>query len=490
MDVVATPFRIVIPAGTSTFNVQVPKQYLMQDRKFYFNELHLTPDFFNKDADLLGLDTDAELNKMIDYPVQVKVEYKDLSTYYGPNYKNSTSIDQTVDAIEKINDHFENNKPDFAITTPFFIDWIDKHKHETHSPDRYVPKDGANYYGERFNPALHGDRLPSSVQAMDDVNNYLPPIGTMKSTLLYEERIVLRIWMAPFTRAILSSLQPFVDDWGFTEEQFGSSYRNQYHLVNRSQNWRPVLIGEKAPKETFSKADFRILVAPINNVIINRLHITSLSKRDWKNNEKVALYLKNIFRLASNNLNTIFSFGFNEQEDKFYFHFPSSDNVSVTIMCMPEFALRLGYGQEQYIVKGMQPQPQKENDTTILDAHHKAMALVYDTGPIICTLDNISSNTTSGADGQFMAALYPQMPGNLSMPDSKGIYAVHLNILTQSTAAFVPITFRLIRIYDNEKIANFFWSQDAYVYGILSGFCLSSQNYINPFIGYRTPFMF
>jgi len=477
MEEVATPFRIVIPAGTSSFDVRVPKHYLTSDRRFYFKHLHLTPDFYNKQADMLGLDSDPDMNTIINYPLQVKCEYKDLSTFYGPNYKHTTTINTTLDAIERVNDHFENNKPETCYATPFFIDWIDTVQHKTLPPSRYVPKEAMHYYGDIYQANLHGDRLPTSVQAMDDVNNFLPPIGTMTNPTLYEQ-VRLRLWMGPFTRAVFSSLQPFADDWGFTEDQFGPPYNSQYSIINRTHTWRPVLVAEAPPKRFFTKLNFRMTIGPYNATIINKVNVTSMTKRDWNDNAKVNRYLKVLFQNISNNLNTIFSFGFIEDEKRFYFHLPTSDNLSVTIMCPPDFAIRLGFGQESFIVKGMQAKPQKET-MDIADAQTKAMAVVYDTGPIICTLDNISSNTTSGADDQFMAALYPIVPGELCMPDSGKSHAVHLSILRQSTAAFVPITFRLLRIYDNQKSANFNWSNDAYIYGTLSGFCLASQAYKN-----------
>ena len=476
MGEVATPFRTVIRAGESTFDVKVPQHHLNGDRLFYFNQLHVSPDFYNKEADLLGLDPDSEMNKLVDYPVQVKLEYRDISTFYGPNYKNSTTTNTTLDLIEKINEHFETNKPDFVYATPFFIDWIDLDLHPRNSPQRYVPAASTLYYDDHIRDGLHNNKLPPSVQGMDDVNNYLPPIGTMKSDYIYETRIRLRLWMAPFTRAVFSSNQPFVEDLGFTAAQFKDPYKSQYHLSNKTHLWRPVLIGEKAPRDTFTKVDFKMTLAPYNNIISNRLSITSLTKKEWKDNTRVALYLKSLFLMASQHVNTAFYFGYDEDDNRFYFHFPSSDNLSVSIHCVPDFALRLGYGQETAIVKGMQARPRKDTNT-ILDGQNKAMALVYDTSLIICTLDNISSNTTSGANDKFMAALYPHISGTLCMPESGRVHAVHLNILKQSTAAFVPITFRLLRIYDDEKSANFNWTRDAYVYGTLSGACHDSQTY-------------
>lgn len=473
-DEVSTPFRIVIPSGQATFNVKVPKHHLTSDRKFYFNHLHVAPDFYNKEAEKLQLDADPEMDKMINYPVQVKVEYKDIGSVYGPNFKNSTTVNQTQDAIEKINDHYEHYKPDFCYTSPFFIDWIDTAVHEDMDPKKYVPMLAKSYYNEYFREVLHGDRLPSSVRSLDGVNNYLPPIGTMVVPDLFEQRIRLRIWMAPYTRAVFSSNLPFVNEFGFGAGQFGEPFKNQYHLVNKSDHWLPVLTSERAPSKIIaSKIDFRMAVAAYNTPNVNRLLITNMSRRDWQHDEKVIVYLRELFKQASTNFNVIFSLTYSLDEKRFAFHFPTSDEVNVSISCLPEFAMRLGYGPEHFITKGMKAQPQQERQSYIA-AQTKALAVVYDTGPIICTLDNVSSNTTSGADDQFMAALYPHMSGTLSMPQSLcscRTNAAHINILTQSTAAFIPITFRLLRIYDDEKSSNFSWTQDAYVYGVLQGFC-------------------
>lgn len=475
MKDVSTPFRTRVPAGTCTFNVNVPKNNFIGDRKFYFSNLHVQPDFFNKEADLFGLDADTDGESLIDYPIQVRLDFADVTTFYGPGYKNSSTTLETENLIEALNEHFELHRPDCVYATPFFIDWIDLEKHEDASPVDYVPQNAVTYYGSAIREGLHDDKLPNSVQGMDNVNNFLLPIASM-NPILFSNRIRLRIWLGPFARAVFSSNQPFVEDLGFTFEQFGKSYKSQYILTNKSQFWMPVRVAENPMQLTFTKNIFNVTVVPYSSAIKNKLNITSMTKREWKDNEKVTLYLKNVFNVASSNLNIIFSFGFNPIQQTFYFNFPESDNASIKIACVPDFALRLGYGQETFIVKGMQATSQKR-ENTIIDAHYKALAMVYDTGLVICTLDNTSSNTTSGSDNEFMTALYPQMSGLVVMPEGGISHAVHLNLLKQSTAAFVPITFRLLRIYENEKCANLIWNHDAYVYGTLTGTCVPSNSY-------------
>jgi hypothetical protein len=121
----------------------------------------------------------------------------------------------------------------------------------------------------------------------------------------------------------------------------------------------------------------------------------------------------------------------------------------------------------------MQAMPQ-EDQINIVDAKKKALSVVYDTGPILCTLDQMSSNTTSGALDQTMAALYPHESGILAMPQSvcscsSNLTSIHP--LTQTSAAHVPVTFRLLRIYEDQTISDFAWKCNAYVYGVLQGTC-------------------
>jgi hypothetical protein len=76
---------------------------------------------------------------------------------------------------------------------------------------------------------------------------------------------------------------------------------------------------------------------------------------------------------------------------------------------------------------------------------------------------------------QTMAALYPHHSGILAMP-SPSVCSCNANLttihpLTQSLAARVPITFRLLRIYEDESISDFQWKCNAYVYGVLQGTC-------------------
>lgn len=474
---VSTHFRIPILSGQSTFSVRVPRHHLENNRKFFFSQLNLVPDYFSQDAEDQNLDADPDLEQMVETNVFLKIKYDNYKKVYMPDpYTNTATTPKLKDAIANINAYFENHKPDFALTTPLFIDWIDAVEEKAKKDIlTYVPSMCKIYYNAETTSDFT-DYLPSSARMLDKVNNFMPPLGTMISTQAFADRIRLRFWMAPFTKVIFSSKEPFANDFGFMEDQLGTYYPGpkQYHLVNDTPAWKIMMTGKLAPKLDLTRKDFKMAVIPSR--IINEGYIgkIQMKKRDWLDDEKLTQALSQRFQQTIGMSNIIFSFGFNAEEKTFYFKYPTSDMVDIIFKCEPRFAHRLGFGYEDTITKGMKALPKAVRET-ITDAKKKALTVVYDTGPILCTLDQMSSNTTSGAIDHYMAALYPHESGILAMPPpsvcscTANLTTIHP--MTQSLAAYVPITFHLLRIYEDESIRDFQWKCNGYVYGVLQGTC-------------------
>ena len=233
------------------------------------------------------------------------------------------------------------------------------------------------------------------------------------------------------------------------------------------------MIAKLAPNVKLNRPSFKMAVIPHYPYLQGGLAKFQIMKKDWYNNTKLFEALQEYFKLTSQATNTVLSISYDVTNKKFVFNFPESNRVTVYIKCEPDVAHRLGFGYVATITKGMQSQPQ-DDPSNIFDAKKKALTVVYDTGPILCTLDQMSRNTTSGALDQSMAALYPHESGILSMPQSvcsctSNLTTIHP--LTQASAAYIPVTFRLLRIYENQSIADFAWKCKAYIYGVLQGTC-------------------
>ena len=470
---VSTHFRIPIISGTSLFTVKVPHHHLQESRRrFFFNELHLTPDFYSLEAEKLKLDADTV---MVEQDAELKVYLDSPSTVYGPTgYINKTGTKTTDDFIANINAFFEANKPNFAYASPFFIDWVDASIEEGQDLNETVPALSRTYYNETFNAIRHQDHLPSSVRDIKGVNNFLPPLGTMASQSAFEEKIRLRFWMGPFSKCIFSSIVPFTADMGFSLQQMGKSYKNQYHLLNDKPHWTIMAVASAAPSLNLTKTDFKVTLEASGSPLINRLEHIQMGKLDWRDDAQLSASLVESFKQASRGLNVKMSLAFEETEKLYQFQFPTESTVHMTVLCQPELAHRLGFGFVPAITKGMEAKPQTEK-TTVDEVLAKSMAIVYDTGPIVCTLDQAASNTTSGTLDLTMAALYPRSSGTLSMPPltrwppCTSASALEINIIRNASDPLVPVTFRLLRIYDDQSIRDFAWNCDAYIYGELQG---------------------
>ena len=479
---VSTHFRVPIPLGESTFTIEVPQHYLQDHRRrFHFNELHLTPDYYSLEAEAMEIDADPEIERTSEWDVKVKISYADPKTVYGTSFEHSPSQTQTADLLAKLNAHFESKKPDYAHTTPFFIDWIDTALQEDNEIEDYVPMMADTYYGEEYDAAKHFDALPLSVRNLQGVNNFLPPVGgTMAQDLTYMARIRLRLWMAPYTKAVFSNIYVFNTDLAFPAESLGVKTNNQIHLINDKPHWLKMIVGEEAPKQELSRTPFKLTLQASSSPIVSRIKHITMSQRHWLNNAKLAEILVEAFKQSSRECNVKFSIMYDTQEKTFKISVPEGGEImAVNIFCEAEFANRLGFGYQTYIGLGMKAAPQKDRYNTE-DAKKRAVAVVFDTGPIICALDNVSSNTTSGSLYQTMAALYPHSAGTLSMPrpvcqcsvsSAASAGATQISVNASAGASKFPVTFRLLRIYDDQSVADFSWKSNAYIYGVLQGTC-------------------
>jgi hypothetical protein len=94
--------------------------------------------------------------------------------------------------------------------------------------------------------------------------------------------------------------------------------------------------------------------------------------------------------------------------------------------------------------------------------------MCYDTGLVLCMLDPVSSNATSGTTYYFMMSLHPDGQGVMMM-DNKCCQESSRAIVTSLSgfSAMVPVEFQLLRIYDNGQMQKFAWKDGAWISGIL-----------------------
>ena len=117
---VLVPFRERIAAETSTFSIQVPRQYA-PNRLFYFSRLFLQPNLFNVEAKELKLEANAEDQlAAADYNFEVSLtaQFPNVKAFFPNAYNNKLPATDTF--ITSVNNYFDSQKPSLPCSVPFF----------------------------------------------------------------------------------------------------------------------------------------------------------------------------------------------------------------------------------------------------------------------------------------------------------------------------------------------------------------------------------
>jgi len=192
-------------------------------------------------------------------------------------------------------------------------------------------------------------------------------------------------------------------------------------------------------------------------------------------NATLAIQLNAKIQECANKLNVNFSLEYAENKKMFLFSFPSNDQVVLSLFLQkPELSLQMGYFHSNVIHKDSGAHKVKDRglDVNEADAFNKCKALCCDTGIVLCTLDQASSNTTSKVLDICMASLFPDQSGIMEMVRcGSGVPPGVVLVSSSGWSAMVPFTFQLLRICDNQEICKFAWTDGAYVNSALMGIC-------------------
>jgi hypothetical protein len=233
---VSCPFQTYLSAGKHKFKISIPKPFLTASfrnqeakRKFYFSNLRLVPDFYNRDAYLYKFDTAEDLNLKLNY---------DFGLFYAVEndmypdeldfHKQDTPGIHTL--LNELNRWSVTIKPTSVLKPPFVMDWVDLEVFEEMSRRvdlntreseylrEFVDANADDYYGEELSDDQHADRLPASLKDIPHVNTFLFPtaVGGENSNVL--EKLRVRIAVAPNTKVSFSSKR-MMQTLGFTVEQ-------------------------------------------------------------------------------------------------------------------------------------------------------------------------------------------------------------------------------------------------------------------------------
>ncbi len=106
----------------------------------------------------------------------------------------------------------------------------------------------------------------------------------------------------------------------------------------------------------------------------------------------------------------------------------------------------------------------------------RSRALGYDTGMIVVSNDGSRSTAMAGVYEQFMCSLYPTSTGTYEMSLLENCFTpirMELPKFHNSANALVPVTFKLSRFLDDDRLVDLDWKNGAFISGMLRGTNLS-----------------
>ena len=429
---VSCPFQTYLSAGKSKFKVSIPKHFLQcqlsQDRqyarrKFYFSHLRVTPDYFNSDAYLFDLDTAEDLAVKLDYEFALFYNFS-LNLYPSPTLDLKKEEEPGLTGfLEKVNSFAVTVKPVGLERAPFFFDWIDlefqrqlpqierdPNLDEADVLREYMESNALDYYEEDFDEALHSTFLPASVRTIPHANKYLFPtkVGDNEQVL---ELLRVRLCVAPNTKVSFSSKR-MLQLLGFAAEKRVST---RYVFINRDKENYQYFVAETEPFVDQRMESGKISVGPVSESFFVQRSI-SFSRREKTSNQDLFAGLRLYLDTMSKETNVTFGLTYSNTTGLFGFQFPSNPEIRVTMSGDPELFQRLGFGLVAEI--------DKNSVATVFKVGQKETAvrskvLVFDTGHVVVTCQNTSSNLSSVSNNYFMASLLPMGVGYLELQPCK-----------------------------------------------------------------------
>jgi hypothetical protein len=466
---VHVPFRVFIPAGHSRFVVPVPTT--LAGRDFFFSYLGLMPDFYSTQSAGFDLDTEEELNQRHYFQVYLMTEC--LRDLYPRPFEPATSISTTAAFATAANTFFDATRPGNLVSLGYFIDWWDTryNPQDYLSWDSFVQMNAPVYYGEAYNPAKHNNALPVTARTVSGANNYLYPTVLSEETLQY---LRFRIHIAPNVQTVYSTDRQLLA-MGFTLEQIGSrSQRHQIIMINESMSRFQTITAVDPALENIPKDRKLVLTLyPTTNHFVSSLFRFFMTKKQLMKNETIETVVKRALARVSDSSNIRIQFAYDKATKIFSFSFPTNQSlVNTTCNVSIELAERTGFGLVTAIAHDNRKGIKIDDEPDVKFAENKARALAYDTSLVIVSDDNCSSNTTTGINEKFMAALYPTGFGTLEIPESALCHdppTMRLPSTFTGSSGFIPTTFKLSRFMDENVLENLVWKNGAFICGSLRG---------------------
>ena len=193
----------------------------------------------------------------------------------------------------------------------------------------------------------------------------------------------------------------------------------------------------------------------------------SFTPKEKCSNEELGKTFKTLLETLSNETNVELSLSYGKTTGIFTFQWPSNRKINVELSGDPELFQRLGFCLVNEVNKNSVSTEFKIGDK---ESSSKSKVLCFDTGQIVVTCQNTSSNLTSISNNEYLVSLVPMGVGVMEMPSLNHDYiSIVPPAFEGGEGDTVPFKCRLWKFDDNGKMVPFSWNIAAVVSGVLRG---------------------
>jgi len=459
-NVIIRPFREKLPAGQNIFEIDIPETKL--DREYYFSDLEIIPSFHSQQAVELKLNDDPEFTTPVKELLTYNVTFNNPKFVEIPEFvvteKNIASFVKTFNA------HVDEYSPKYHLHLPVWFDWVDV-KNENNEPyptrmNTLIETNMEKYYDVGKTKEDVFDVLPSAAKNFPLSNNYALPSYPRENVYLR-----LRMIISPHTKVILRS-EELIKGLGF----IGHTPTNkQYHFVNDQSDFA-IIVARQTPFVDFEKIATKIDIFPMSfqspNLEIKTSHQMLLYP------DKIVEELNQVLKLSARKTNFILKMGFVKETVRYRFIYPDLKSIEIRVNLPKRVATALGY-EEREILSTSRPCSMRTQDIKI-DFEKKSLILCLDTGPVIVSQQNYSSDNLIGSTNQWLSTLTQSETGKLKCRWNTMNYAPPINLSnlnsSQRKSGYRIIRMQLFCFDDNGNMTPLDWPCSAYIQGQLVGY--------------------
>jgi len=328
-----------------------------------------------------------------------------------------------------------------------------------------------SYYGEPFDKSKFFNALPLSARSIPGSNNYLFPTHINEES---RENLRFRLFLAPNVDGVFSTDGP-LQCMGFSATQIGErTGKNQLVMSNADMTRFATTVAEEPIQDKLKKTTlFKMSLQVHSNSYMSDSIVVSVTKGNtFKNTSYLPVLQEGLERL-SHQSNLKLDILYNAEGKKFKIIFPTHKSlVKATLLVPTNLAERLGFDLVTEISEENNEGERVEDEFDITKTETRSRALGYDTGIIVVSNDGSRSISMAGVYEQFMCSLYPTSTGTYEMSLLENCFTpirMELPKFHNSANALVPLTFKLSRFLDDDRLVDLDWKNGAFVSGLLRG---------------------